>query len=281
MKKKQRSDSEDFDRRSYYTPVYPQQQQQQQQQQQPWVQMAYAPTAVQQFGVGMPSVYPGAVPPQYGIPTPTSFQPPMVQQQFPQYGNSGAPGYMPPARQLQPGYVSPMQSSPQAGGQWGQVPYPPQFQQRGPIAVPQQTIPYPYGQLPSTANPADPKSQHPIPGSFNRHALNPKTHSFVPGNPNGQMPQQMAPHGSPHMPYNAYGASQQFPTQHGYNMSRQSSNASLPSYHASPHTPARPMMQHQQHMMPNQPMGQMHSLPKPPHFGQGVHSLPPKPPPPA
>lgn len=47
-------------------------------------------------------------------------------------------------------------------------------------------IPYAFGQLPVNVNPNDPKSQHPIPGSYagnyNRHAFNPQTQSFVPGN---------------------------------------------------------------------------------------------------
>ncbi|CAI4212972.1 unnamed protein product [Parascedosporium putredinis] len=74
-------------------------------------------------------------------------------------------------------------------------------------------VPYLYGQLPANANPNDPKSQHPIPGSYNRHAFNPKTQSFVPNS--GLSPMQgHAPsyvssgshHGSPQIgsPHLAY-----------------------------------------------------------------------------
>lgn len=109
------------------------------------------------------------------------------------------------------------------------------------------SIPYQYGQLPSTSNPSDPKSQHPIPGSFNRHAFNPATQSFVPGNVGPPVPQTMSHHGSPHMSYNnSYNASQQqqqqFNNGTGYGMVRQGSNNSVPSYHASPHMAHRSMM---------------------------------------
>lgn len=152
------------------------------------------------------------------------------------------------------------------------------------IKSPNGTIPYAYGQLPSTANPADPKSQHPIPGSFNRHAFNPKTQSFVPGN--GAMPSQqpIAHHQSPHMQYNNFHSPQPYNNGNvGYNMTRQGSNTSLPSsYHASPHMAPRAMM-HQP--MPPMPPGipqAMNPGHQPgshlPHFGN-ASTLPPKPPP--
>lgn len=133
------------------------------------------------------------------------------------------------------------------------------------------TVPYLYGQLPSTANPADPKSQHPIPGSFNRHAFNPKTQSFVPGN-NGMPSQQpISHHGSPHLAYNVFPAPQQYNNGLGYNMSRQGSNTSLPSYHASPHAATRSMM-HQGLASTGSNASHL------PHFGNAA-TLPPKPPP--
>lgn len=144
-------------------------------------------------------------------------------------------------------------------------------------------------------NPADPKSQHPIPGSFNRHAFNPKTQSFVPGAvgiPQSQpislhgSPHRGSPnHGSPHLPYNAYTPPQQFGNM-GYGMARQLSNSSTPSYHASPHLPHRSVMV--------QGMPQQHGLPQNTHMNhqQNMHgppgshlpnygnpsTLPPKPP---
>jgi hypothetical protein len=155
------------------------------------------------------------------------------------------------------------------------------------------TIPYAFGQLPSTTNPADPKSQHPIPGSFpNRRAFNPKTQSFVPGNGGPQIPQPLSHHGSPHhgsphhgsphLNYNAFTP----PNAMGYNMARQGSNNSLPSFHASPHMTHRPLM-HQgiSHAGgPGMPSNLPQNVQLPqlgqiglPHYGNPA-TLPPKPP---
>ncbi len=171
-------------------------------------------------------------------------------------------------------YGTPVQNPTQQAQQWTQNVYHSPYQLRGPMpgAPP---IPYPYGQLPSTVNPADPKSQHPIPGSFNRHAFNPKTQSFVPGNgvmPAQQPMQPISHHGSPHLAYNGFSTPQQYNNGLGYNMSRQGSNTSLPSYHVSPHMASRPIMH--QGIPPNGPSHGSHL----PHFGN-VSSLPPKPPP--
>lgn len=126
-------------------------------------------------------------------------------------------------------------------------------------------IPYAYGQLPANVNPNDPKSQHPIPGSYNRQAFNPKTQSFVPAS---GMPMQPPPppgpgpyggssprHGSPqfHSPHMSYNGFQQPIPQPGfapmpgaaYAMTRQGSNNSLPPYHGvqqPPHGPPPPHM---------------------------------------
>lgn len=109
---------------------------------------------------------------------------------------------------------------------------------------------YPFGQLPAHLNPHDPKSQHPIPGSYNRHAFNPKTQSFVPGNGMSPVQASIAPynasgmHGSPqigpaHLAYGSYSSANQQPYMGGsaYGMSRQGSNSSLPPYHQNPHIP--------------------------------------------
>jgi hypothetical protein len=155
------------------------------------------------------------------------------------------------------------------------------------------TIPYAYGQLPSSGNPADPKSQHPIPGSFNRHAFNPKTQSFVPGASNIGVPQPLSQqgsphhgsphHGSPHLTYNSYTPPQQYSTNMGYSMARQGSNSSVPSYHASPHQTHRPLMgpgmppqglpQPQMSNMQNTQLNGSHL----PNYGN-LATLPPKPP---
>lgn len=121
--------------------------------------------------------------------------------------------------------------------------------------------------MPSTTNPADPKSQHPIPGSFNRHAFNPKTQSFVPGEIGMPMPQQIIPHGAPqfdpthhnipHPSYHLFNSSQQqFGNGMGYNMARQNSNNSIPSYHASPHMSHRQLVH--QALPPNASQGIPH-----------------------
>ena len=169
---------------------------------------------------------------------------------------------------------------------FGQNAYPPRSS-----PVPTPGIPYLYGQLPVHVNPNDPKSQHPIPGSYNRQAFNPKTQSFVPAS---GLPMQAPPpppppglyggssprHGSPqfHSPHMNYSGFQQQPmaqpgfgpTPGPYGMSRQGSNNSIPPpYHAvqqqqPPHVPPPHGPQH----MP--PAG----LPMPP---AGLMQIPPKP----
>lgn len=170
-----------------------------------------------------------------------------------------------------------MQNSPQQTAPWPSMAYQAPYPARGPMPT-GQPIPYPYGQLPSTVNPADPKSQHPIPGSFNRHAFNPKTQSFVPGNSGPPMQQPLAHHASPHPQYSGFNPPQQYGNGVGYNMSRQSSNASMASYHASPHMAPRPMMHQGIINKPNPGPGPIPNGNLIPHFGN-MGQLPPKPPP--
>lgn len=277
-KKKQRADSESFDVRSQYTPFFPPQQSP------AWQPAAqYAPMGAPQYGIPMQNSYGNPSNAPFG-PSSPQFHPTMVPagpapypmaQQFQRTSPPNYQHHTPPM----PAYGSAsMQNSPQQqSGPWPpmnyQQPQPP-FQSRGMMHV-GQTIPYAYGQLPTSVNPADPKSQHPIPGSFNRHAFNPKTQSFVPGS--GGLPLQPIPMGgSPNMPYNnGFNAPQPYGHNTGYNMSRQSSSTSMPSYHASPHMAPRPMMPQnlKPHMVPGPNPGVGHI----PHFAIG--SLPPKPPP--
>ncbi|KAK8102620.1 R3H domain-containing protein 1 [Apiospora sp. TS-2023a] len=100
--------------------------------------------------------------------------------------------------------------------------------------------------------------------TYNRHAFNPKTQSFVPSNGMNHAQPPMAPYsmggphgspqiGSPHMNYNGYSSPAPQSYMGGapsYGMSRQSSNQSLPAYH--PHaTPPQHMQQHPAtHMSP-------------------------------
>ncbi|TAQ90166.1 hypothetical protein B7494_g1470 [Chlorociboria aeruginascens] len=298
--KQRRDDSESFDVRSQYTPFFPQQQQQ------AWVGAPqYAPIGLQQFNGAVQNNFQNPIVPQYGPPH-QPFNPAMMnngnlQQYNNQFIQPNQPRFPPHSAPIT-AFGSPVQSPPAAPPQqWPQNPYQSPYQARGPATVSPNSIPYAFGQLPSSANPADAKSQHPIPGSFNRHAFNPKTQSFVPGNP-GLPPQPMSHHGSPHhgsphhgsphLAYSTFGSpQQQFGNGMGYSMARQGSNTSLPSYHASPHMAHRPVMH--QGMPQGIPQGPSYVMPQtlphgmPQSNGQvGSHlpnfgnpsTLPPKPP---
>ncbi|KUJ15622.1 uncharacterized protein LY89DRAFT_647446 [Mollisia scopiformis] len=279
--KQRRDDSENFDVRSQYAPYFPQPQAP------TWVPtQQYAPMGPPQFsgGTAQPS-YQNPMQPHFG---PQQFNPGVmtgVNMQYnppQQYPPQGQQRFQQPHSAPISGFASPVQSPPPAPQQWPQPLYQSPYQQSQTAMVrgPPNSIPYAFGQLPSTANPADPKSQHPIPGSFNRHAFNPKTQSFVPGSSGLPVPQPMSHHGSPHhgsphhgsphLPYNAFATpQQQFGNGMGYNMARQGSNNSLPSYHASPHMAQRPMMH--QGMPQNLPQGMSHSQGMP----QGVSQVMP------
>ncbi|KAH8893161.1 hypothetical protein GQ53DRAFT_645307, partial [Thozetella sp. PMI_491] len=141
---------------------------------------------------GMPTSHQRYPPPNpapmgapYGSPMQSMAQQPW-QQNYPQPQQQNG-GYAQP----QPGYAQPPpptynQPTPQA--------------QFPPRSVPPPTgIPYAYGQLPANANPKDPKSQHPIPGSYKGHggSFNPKSSSFVPGPNGGGMGPMQAPMQTP------------------------------------------------------------------------------------
>ncbi|KAI1842280.1 hypothetical protein JX266_011565 [Neoarthrinium moseri] len=293
--KQRRDDSESFDSRSQYTPWYHpqptgwapqyvpvgnnqfngQMQQPYMQNVQPHQQHQPYPQPAQGYGQlppqGQMNGYPQYNPMQSYPPQPPQPQPMPPQPMQSRYPSTGGP---------LPGYGSPMQNTPPQQA-WSQpaysqtpppvpAPFPQQAQQpaRPPQPQAQPGIPYAFGQLPANANPNDPKSQHPIPGSYNRHAFNPKTQSFVPGN--GTNPGQPQPPmaqfnmggshggqiGSPHQPYPGYAANgppQPFMApQVGYGMSRQSSNNSLPAYHPQGTPP-----QHLPHQHPGSHLAQM------------------------
>ncbi|TLD24888.1 hypothetical protein PspLS_05419 [Pyricularia sp. CBS 133598] len=215
--KQRRDDSESFDSRSLYTPYYTH----------PHQPHMWAPVHVPVGGNGAPYT-PQQQPPQpsYAPMYVSSGQPyttPMTQSGYgPPYAhppaNSSAQlnaGRYPAQAQAQPGnsYSNLAQGmSPQPwphqqfNGQQPQAPYLGRPLPSGPTSMPASvptsapvpgpapnpSIPYPYGQLPCHTNPHDPKSQHPIPGSYNRHGFNPKTQSFIPGT--GPAPMSM-PHG--------------------------------------------------------------------------------------
>ncbi|KAK8099116.1 uncharacterized protein PG998_012357, partial [Apiospora kogelbergensis] len=263
--KQRRDDSESFDSRSQYTPYYGTNPHQPS-----WAQAQYVAVG------NMP--YNGQAQQPYQAPMPQRLPPggPRYPPQPPQPSQQRYP----PSNGSMPGYGSPMQPTP-AQPAWQQQPaYPPasspvpapysQPATRGPQSqsnVGPLGIPYAFGQLPVNVNPHDPKSQHPIPGSYNRHAFNPKTQSFVPGSGMNHVQPPMAPystmgapHGSPqigpaHMNYNGYSSPAPQSYMGGgpsYGMSRQSSNQSLPAYH--PHaTPPQHMQQHPATHMPQMP----------------------------
>ncbi|KAH0498162.1 hypothetical protein TgHK011_005432 [Trichoderma gracile] len=209
------------------------------------------------------------VPPQYA--------PQPVQQRYPPnaspmtaYGSPILPGAL-PSQNWQPGF--------------SQAPYPPRGPTPSGLPPSQNGIPYPFGQLPANTNPHDPKSQHPIPGSYNRnHAFNPKTQSFVPGSNGMPPPPMQPPHppftapgshhsspqiGTPHLAYGGYPpAMPPHPYAGGYNMARQGSNSSIAAYHTPPtlvahHVQQMPTMQSLQHIPPPQHLPQ----------GQQAHAL--------
>ncbi|SPQ22125.1 addea7bf-b97e-4690-be8d-70a42029edd7 [Thermothielavioides terrestris] len=237
----------------------------------------------------------GFAPPYGGVPTyPTPPMPQAVPQAVPPPPQQG---YRAPNPPLGGPYGSPVPNMaqptwpPQQG--FGQTAYPPRAS-----PVPPAGIPYAYGQLPANANPNDPKSQHPIPGSYNRQAFNPKTQSFVPANGLPMQPPPPPPppaagpyggssprHGSPQFqpPHMGYGGFQQQPMpQPGYGpapgpygMTRQGSNNSMPPYHAvqaPPHVP--PPHGPPQHLPPTGPMHMPNKPGGPSGPGQTFSHLP-------
>ncbi|RYO80351.1 hypothetical protein DL762_007676 [Monosporascus cannonballus] len=237
--------------------------------------MRYVPIGNPQFNGQLQQPYQSPVAQPYPA-TPQTYATMMPNNAYPQYSSMPAPPPGPPRYPSSNGsmgaYGPPMQTTPPQAWQPGvnQAPSPGPYQSRGPQAPqpqgsmgPMNGIPYPYGQLPANANPHDPKSQHPIPGSYNRHAFNPKTQSFVPGNGMGPGQPPLAPYnmggphgspqiGSPHMAYSGF-SSPVPPTQPymggpGYGMSRQGSNNSLPAYH-----PPHYMSQHPASHLPQMP----------------------------
>ncbi|POR33641.1 R3H domain-containing protein 1 [Tolypocladium paradoxum] len=272
--KQRRDDSDSFDSRNQYTAYWGPQQQ-------TWVpqpQTQFVPHAHGQFNAQTPPAYTGQVAPVYDQ-QPAAYPGMPGMAPSPAYPTYGMPQYPPPPPQqrYQPGgspmaaYGSPVPPAAVPQG-WQPGFSPPVYQPRGPAPPASQAqvgIPYAFGQLPANINPHDPKSQHPIPGSYNRnHAFNPKTQSFVPGG-NGMHPAQppqppfTAPgshHGSPLIgtPHLAYAGYQTGvlppPYGGGYCMARQGSNNSIPSYHGPPHAQHVPPMQ----TMPHIPQQHLH-----------------------
>jgi hypothetical protein len=255
--KQRRDDSDSFDSRNQYTPYWGPQQQ-------TWVpqsQPPYAPAANAQFNGQPPMGYPGPIATSYGqqpgpYPAPPAMMPSAAAPAYamaPYPPQPQAPRYQPASGSPMTSYGSPATSVPiqQSWSQPGvNAPaYPPRAPTSGgPGPVGPGGIPYAFGQLPANANPHDPKSQHPIPGSYNRnHAFNPKTQSFIPGGnvmpPAAQGPQPSftpgSHHGSPqigtpHLAYQGYQQPIPPPYGGGYGMARQGSNHSGPIYHTPP-----------------------------------------------
>ncbi|KAG6012845.1 hypothetical protein E4U43_007616 [Claviceps pusilla] len=301
--KQRRDDSDSFDSRHQYTAFWGPQQQ-------TWVPQSrgqYVPSAPGQFGgqpqtsyppqvapcyaqqgssyQHMPVTVPNSNFPVYGMPQQFPSQPPQQQQQqhpsngspLTAYGAPVNPPAGPQASWIQPGDSQPSYA-PRAPAAAAAATAPPPG-----VNSAQVGIPYAFGQLPARMNPHDPKSQHPIPGSYNRnHAFNPKTQSFVPGG-NGMsagpppQPPFTAPgshHGSPqigtppHLAYGAYPQPQAYGGR-GYVMARQGSSNSVPGYHTMSHASSPYMQQPQLPVMPTmsamQPMAHAPPAPPPQH----------------
>ncbi|XDG04050.1 hypothetical protein ABKA04_003665 [Annulohypoxylon sp. FPYF3050] len=288
--KQRRDDSESFDSRSQYQPYY--------NPHQPNWTPHYVPIGHPQYNNPVQQPYQTQMPQAYA-PPPQAYPAMMPNNPYPQYGAMPVTQPTPPRYNPSNGsmgaYGGPVQTPPQQ--QWQQPPsYPPQvpstspYQGRPPQPAAQGAagslgIPYAFGQLPANANPHDPKSQHPIPGSYNRHAFNPKTQSFVPANGMMQVqppipPYNMGGHGSPqvgspHLAYSGYASPAPPPQPYvggpGYGMSRQGSNNSLPPYHPPQHIPQHPSSHLPQAppQMPNKP-----NIPPPTGPGQTFSHLP-------
>ncbi|CAD6505090.1 BgTH12-00588 [Blumeria graminis f. sp. triticale] len=272
--KQRRDDSENFDSRSQYTPFFPQPQGP------TWIPSAqYSPIGTQSL-CGNNRNYQNPVSPQYSTAPIQQLGSTMITTSgvqifnYPQYPTQATQSSQnaqrfPQNPQINP-FVSPVQSPPPPPQPWSQALYQNPYQQLGPTTRgTSNSIPYPFGQLPGTTNPADSKSQHPIPGSFNRHAFNPKTQSFVPGSVGVNASQQTSHNGPPHHAapiissprpsFNTFNVpQQQFSNGMGYNMTRQSSNSYMPPYQVSPLMSHRPLMHHGMPQVP--PQGMSHGI---------------------
>ncbi|KAI4859384.1 hypothetical protein F4820DRAFT_167759 [Hypoxylon rubiginosum] len=300
--KQRRDDSESFDSRSQYQPYY--------NPHQPNWTPQYIPIGHTQYGTPVQQPYQSPIPQTYVPPAP-AYPPMMPSNAFPQYGSM--PVYPPPTQPTPPRYPpangamnaygggptnGPVQTPPHQAWQPGftqapaapfqaRAPQPPAQGGTGPLG-----IPYAFGQLPVNANPHDPKSQHPIPGSYNRHAFNPKTQSFVPSNSMMQVQPPIPPYtigthgspqlGSPHAAYSGYSSPAQpqaYVGGPGYGMSRSGSNNSLPAYHAPQHLPQHPsahlpQVPPQMHNVQVPQMPQKPNIPPPTGPGQTFTHLP-------
>ncbi len=145
--------------------------------------------------------------------------------------------------------------------------------------VPPSSIPYPYGQLPFQPGQHNQNQQHPLPGSFNRQAFNPRTQSFIPG---GSLAANLAANYGPPSYSTRTGSYNQPATsqvpfniqQQGFQYPKSSSFGSSQQIHANG---GKPFTNHTSVAQPHQvPATGQSSLSK---WGTPAH-LPPKPPPP-
>ena len=112
-----------------------------------------------------------------------------------------------------------------------QVSYQPQVQPQM-MAQPTtpNTSPYPYGQLPFNSNSPSGRSQHPLPGSYNRQAFNPQTRAFIPSAP-PFIPPQPASYPARAVDTSGYRPGPSFPMQSGMGpfVQQPMNNLQLPS----------------------------------------------------
>ncbi|KOS20176.1 hypothetical protein ESCO_006262 [Escovopsis weberi] len=294
--KPRRDDSDNFESRRQYTSYWGAQQQ-------AWMpqpQAQYMPAAAGQYNVQSAPAYPPQMGHAYaqqaqqaqqsaGYPSMPGALPNPTYSPYPQYASQ-------PAQQRYQAPGSPMTAfgspvlpaaPPQSQGWQAGFSHPGFQAQSGPSSngpsPAQGNVPYPFGQLPANVNPNDPKSQHPIPGSYNRnHAFNPKTQSFVPGG--GSAPTQAlqppftAPGshhsspqiGAPHLAYAGHPGAMAPPPPFGggYSMARQGSNSSMAACFTPPHvTPP-----HAQQGAPPPGMPSMQHIPTPQHLAPQAHA---------
>ncbi|KAH7026291.1 uncharacterized protein B0I36DRAFT_365878 [Microdochium trichocladiopsis] len=274
--KQRRDDSESFDSRSQYTAYYGHPHQ-------PTWTPQYVAVGNQQYAAPPHAPFQQTMPSMYQNST-QPYSQGMPMNGYGQYGNTHSYPQQPQAQLQTARYPAPqgmmapfgppMQPGPQQNWVQPQQSFsnqtpPSPYQHRSSPAPMGPAVPYAFGQLPAHVNPHDPKSQHPIPGSYNRHAFNPKTQSFVPGSGMSPVQSAIAPyntgpmHGSPqigtsHLAYGSYAPSSQQPYigASSYGMSRQSSSNSLPPYHQNQHISqptSAPMAQLGQQTMPMKP----------------------------
>ena len=219
---------------------------------------------------------------------------PSSQLSDPSWTQNGFPPLFQQSRQAQQGHVPQVQDCSMSNGSM--------------------TSQYPYGQLPFPSNIQQGRSQHPLPGSYNRSNFNPQTRAFIPsssyqltsnvqyndlpGSTRNQTPPQTPMNGSSNstlsQPSINYPRSAPFPVPSGANQSRKTSSQSTASRSApqpsslakwgtpanlppKPPPPEAPAFPESQHTLPanTSHVNIQPTMKQPmPNFQNGVYSMP-------